>query len=208
MEEAEDDLREGEDFGEEADEAPPEEDFDLERGRRSLASIFDSDEESVVEVDAAQADESLKARRLRSLRSRASLARRRQRAHARALRQRQGMHARLSWQRQGVRALSLRQKRRRMHAFWGVALSSVPGRLAACSACMRVCCTCGWSACAPRRPPTARAARAAVQLHSLSCRLKLSPGLPRRLLHMHVHLRRLTDGRRRARSCPTAGCQT
>jgi hypothetical protein len=63
VEEAEDELREGEDFGDEADEAATEEDFDLERGRRSLASIFDSDEESVVEVDAAQADESLKARR-------------------------------------------------------------------------------------------------------------------------------------------------
>ena len=33
--------------------------FDLERGRRSLASIFDSDEDSVVEVDSAQQDESL-----------------------------------------------------------------------------------------------------------------------------------------------------
>ena len=33
--------------------------FDLERGRRSLASIFDSDEDSVLEVDSAQQDESL-----------------------------------------------------------------------------------------------------------------------------------------------------
>ena len=36
--------------------------FDLERGRRSLASIFDSDEDSVLEVDSSQQDESLLAR--------------------------------------------------------------------------------------------------------------------------------------------------
>ncbi|KAK9839323.1 hypothetical protein WJX81_008091 [Elliptochloris bilobata] len=40
-------------------EEPVGEDFDLERGRRSLASIFDSDEDSVLEVDSAQQDESL-----------------------------------------------------------------------------------------------------------------------------------------------------
>lgn len=39
--------------------APAGDNFDLERGRRSLASIFDSDEDSVLEVDSAQQDESL-----------------------------------------------------------------------------------------------------------------------------------------------------
>ena len=42
---------------------PAGDNFDLERGRRSLASIFDSDEDSVLEVDSAQQDESLLVRR-------------------------------------------------------------------------------------------------------------------------------------------------
>ncbi len=36
-----------------------EQDFDVEKGRRSLASLFDSDEEDVIKADASVQDESL-----------------------------------------------------------------------------------------------------------------------------------------------------
>lgn len=56
VEEVEDDFLSEEGMG---DDDAGSDNFDLERGRRSLASIFDSDEDSVVQVDSSQQDESL-----------------------------------------------------------------------------------------------------------------------------------------------------
>ena len=45
---------------EELEDSSLEEEFEEEKGRRSLASIFDSEDDEVLEVDAAMEDDSLK----------------------------------------------------------------------------------------------------------------------------------------------------